>query len=154
MRLTILTDCFRDIPSLKWTLSHSQGIENGPKDPVDPVLHSMLQCASFWVSSFLVDFDCLGTFPEFGIVGFQVFGLSDQPNTLSGLPNYPRHVPHAMWGGICQSPFGPDGGICRVHSGPSGDRNFPIPAFSDFRTCGDTLTIYLRGDRGSLKEEG
>ncbi len=123
----MLTDCFRDITSLKWTLNHSQA-----SNTVRKTLFYTAFCSAhlFWSRVFGSILTFWGTFPEFGIVGFsgfRTFGLAK--HCLAFQTNLGMY--RMRWG------------ICRVHSDPQaprGDRNGPIDAFSDFRSYGDTLT--------------
>ncbi len=46
-----------------------------------------------------------GTFSQFGLMDFQLFGRFDQLNALAGLPNEPRNVPCAT--GHLPGPLGP-----------------------------------------------
>ncbi len=63
---------FRDIPDLKWSLNHSNRIQNGH---LYPVPCSILQCASFWSVSNLADFEFFRDI--LGLTDFRTFGLSD-----------------------------------------------------------------------------
>ena len=54
LKRNVITGFFRDILDLKWTLNHSNRIQNGHEYPVPC---SILQRASFWSKNVLINFD-------------------------------------------------------------------------------------------------
>ena len=89
-----INDCFWDVLSRKWTLTHSKRIQTGPNDPVPC---RILQRASFWSNLFSAILTFSGHSHMCSFMDFQCFGLYDELNALAGLPNEPMNESCATW---------------------------------------------------------